>query len=363
MNAKINALLERVKKNYSDDELVSKFNLRPMRWLQNGLSMQGEHLEIEDALAPDYDITPVVYTDLRHSTLTEQDANVQIVGSGGSGKSATGMHYKEADYSLKGRIVDYGDNKGNYPLVKFLDEIKGTPLEFMKHLRSPGLAKHDNAMLDEAGQNVREGALSHSLDAYLNDIEQIMRAKCVTKFFCSWLPTTNSYQYILETWDLNRRSHEITLLAYMPAPIAAQAGGRVNQLVGHVVVPFPTKELYDAYFSRKMENIDERLLGHNKLAWEKWNIAKGLKKNASFQLLNKSQRINFIERNFPQFLTRSTWVVEIEEMARIPGEVKKACEEIAVKDGLAAASDYLARVIPDDDALPSLVLEEAEGNA
>lgn len=333
-------LIERVSKKYTDHQLIERFNLRPMRWLQNEYVKTGTKITVDEAINPEYDLTPVIYTDLRHSALTEQDANVQIIGSGGSGKSASGIHFKEADYKLKGRFIDYGDGKGNYSLNKFIDEIKPNALQFMKHLRSPELQKYDNALLDEAGQNVREGALSHSLDAYLNDIEQVMRAKCITKFFCSWGLTTNSYQYVLETWDINRRKSELELLLFAPPSFAYKEEGKFI-LLGHVRIPFPDKRIYDAYFNKKMKGIDNKLIGTNELAEEKYEIAETLKLNAEYQLMNKAQKVNWIERHHPQFLTRSTWVNEIEQMAHIPTPIKHKLQEIVLNDGFKAGDDYL----------------------
>ena len=348
-------LLKIISTRFSDRELIDKFNLRPLKWFQNQLVLSGNILSVEDALKEKYNLTPLILTDLRHSALTTQDNNIQIIGSGGSGKSAGGMRLKELDYTLKGRIIDYGDGKGNYPLDKFLDEIKTNALEFMQALRSPELKKFDSLMLDEAGQNIREGALSHSLDAYLNDIEQIMRAKCITKFFCSWGLTTNSAQYVLETWDINRRSKQITLLVF-GYPSLAITGGVVMQPLGHLVLDFPDKKIYDAYFARKMEGIDDRLIGQNKLAWEKDKIASELRKNAEYQLLNKAQRINYIERNFPQFLTRSTWVNELEAMSHIPTVIKKKLIGIVGTSNYAAGNDYLADLFKDGEPMPSSIV-------
>lgn len=348
-------LLKKIKTRFTDAELVDKFNLRPLRWYQNQLVLNGNILSVEESLKNKYNLTPLILTDLRHSALTEQDNNIQIIGSGGSGKSASGMKLKELDYSFKDRIIDFGDG-GNYSLETFLSEIKPNALEFMQALRHPDLKKFDSLMLDEAGQNIREGALSHSLDAYLNDIEQIMRAKCITKFFCSWGMTTNSAQYVLETWDINRRSQQITLLVF-GFPSLAVTGGVIMQPLGHIVLDFPRKEMYDAYFEKKLIKIDDRLIGQNKLAWEKDKIAKELRLIAQYQLLNKAQRVNYIERNFPQFLTRSTWVNEIEAMSHIPIVIKKKLLSIVGAANYAAGDAYLSGLFKDSkDALPSKVV-------
>ena len=353
-------LLKLIKKRFTDSELVTRFNLRPLRWYQNQLVLNGNILSIDEALKARYNLTPLILTDFRHSALTEQDNNVQIIGTGGSGKSASGMTLKELDYSFKNRLIDYGEG-GNYSIEKFISEIKPNALDFMKALRSPDLLKYDSLMLDEAGQNVREGALSHSLDSYLNDIEQVMRAKWITKFFCSWGTTTNSAQYVLETWDIDRRSHQITLLVFGYPSLAIQ-GTTVMQVLGHVIIDFPRKELYDAYFKKKITGIDDRLIGQNKLAWEKDKISKELKRNASYQLMNKAQRVNYIERFFPQFLTRSTWVNEIEMMSHIPAPVKIKLLAVVGAGGYDAGNDYLNQILEgDSEVLPSSVIRlEAE---
>ena len=299
---------------------VSEFPARPIRWYCNQLDRYGYYISVDEALS--IDLTQLLLFDLNYSWATADDDNISITGETGSGKSSLGLRIKMEKHKIVGTKLSVKD---------FLKDVYFDMFTFMKALRSKDLNKGDVLMLDEAGDSSIDGALSGAVFRYTHNLEQRMRALQITKLFASPFLTNHLHHYILRTWEIHRRRGTITALLETESPEGLNVEiGRIN-LRGFVELPFPPREIYDVYFQPKTESIGEFQENVNPLAVEKKRIADELLKNVEYQMMNKARRINYIELTYPEFRTRSTWVAEIEAMARLSNEEKKALQILYAK--------------------------------
>lgn len=291
---------DEIKKFVARDIDVEAYKLRPFKDYTNALDMQALDYSIEQALK--VDITHIILADMMFSWRAMLDDTVSIIGETGTGKSSMGMRY----FSIKSLITSAPFD---------LNRIKYNMFEFLNLLRSPELKKGDIIMLDEAGDANAGGAQSGAMFAYEANLEKRMRALQITKIFCSPDLQTHLHHYILRCWSLDRKTGMQTALVETEKP---EGYWNLNsyQLRGHINLPFMDAEVYKEYMTPKEESIEESRQNFNRVAWEKAKIAAELIENAEYKTLNKAQQINFIERNYPMFATRSTWVEEIRDLAK-----------------------------------------------
>lgn len=304
--------MEKSEKLLQETMQLTHYQLRPFKDYCNALDKEGISFDIKTALAAN--ITPIVIKDLEYSWLAMQDDNISIIGDTGSGKSALGLRIMKIKCEITG--------------AKFsLENVSYDMFDFMMALRSPELKRGDVLMLDEAGDADVGGAQSGAIFGYEANLEKRMRALQIGKIFASPYLRNHVHHYILRCWTIKRSEGTIQALVETERPEGFNLWGDSIALRGYIEVPFIEQEIYDEYMAPKMESIEETRRGINKVAWRKFEIAKELREDFEYLELNKAQQLNYIERKYPEFATRSTWVGEIRALTKPKKEERESKEK------------------------------------
>lgn len=183
-----------------------------------------------------FNYTYKLHEELKYRT-SGRNAIISIYGQTGSGKSRSALALAE--------YINRLYHTKNKPCIYF------TPQEALEAL--PQLPTPNTVEIDE--QIEQWGAGSQRIEKEITNLEETIRAKCVSLIFCSPRLQSHVAHFVLETYAYDEKSNLNKLIIYAPD---------TREPLGYVIIRGPSGTILKEYSEKKdgfLGKIKERTVG------------------------------------------------------------------------------------------------------